>query len=92
MNDARRKALDAIVKQIEAGQAMLESAIADLETIRDEEQEAYDNLPEGLRDGDKGEAMSMAIDNIQAAIDELQGAIDNALSDACTCIAEAQRG
>lgn len=38
-----------------------------LEEIKDEEQEAYDNLPESLQEGDKGQKMSDAIDNLDSA-------------------------
>lgn len=52
-----------------------------LETIRDEEQEAYDNLPESLQGGDRGEAIQEAItalDSAWDAADELESYIDEA--------------
>ena len=38
-----------------------------IETIRDEEQDSYDNLPESIQDRDRGQAMSDAIDNLDSA-------------------------
>lgn len=39
----------------------------EIEAIKNEEQEAYDNLPESLQEGDKGTKMSDAIDNLDSA-------------------------
>jgi len=49
------------------------SAIQLLTEARDEEQEAYDNLPEGLQSGDKGDTMQTWIDALTEAIDNLEG-------------------
>ena len=69
MNKQRRAALGKIV-------ATIYQAYADLETINNEEQDAYDNLPDSLRDGDKGEAMQEAIDNMESALQGLEDAKD----------------
>lgn len=47
-----------------------------LEGVRDEEQDAFDNLPEGLQYSERGEMMEEAIDNLDEAIDY----IDDVLS------------
>ena len=44
-----------------------------IEGIRDEEQEYFDNMPEGFQNGDKGSTAQEAIDNLEAAIDDLDG-------------------
>ncbi len=59
-NDAR--------KNIAAQIATMEQVIADIEGFRDDEQEKYDNMPEGLQSGEKGEAMQSAIDAFESAI------------------------
>lgn len=69
MNKTRRAAIAKIV-------STLEQAYADLETLRDEEQGGYDNLPESFQNGEKGEAMQEAIDNMDTALDELDSAKD----------------
>lgn len=52
-----------------------------LEELRDEEQEAYDNLPEGIQDSERGENMYNAIDNIESAISSIEE-ITNYLNEA----------
>ena len=70
MNKARRKAI-AEVRDI------LESATSNLEVIRDEEQESFDNLPEGIQESERGEKMSECIEYLEEAIENLGEAIDN---------------
>lgn len=69
MNKQRRKRLSKIEEKIRA----LLDEIAD---IRDEEQEAYDNLPESFQDGERGELMSEIIDKLDDAYDNLETAAD----------------
>lgn len=64
MNKTRRKQLEKIAAQIE----VLENQISDL---RDQEQEAFDNLPESIQCGEKGDTMTEAIDEFDSVISEL---------------------
>ena len=41
------------------------SALSDIDDLRDELQEWYDNLPESFQNGSKGEQLQEAIDNLQ---------------------------
>ena len=43
-----------------------------LEEVRDEEQESYDNLPEGLQAGERGEQMQENVDNLEEFIGYLE--------------------
>ena len=70
MNKARRKAI-AEVRDI------LESATSNLEVIRDEEQESFDNLPDGIQESERGEKMSECIEYLEEAIENLGEASDN---------------
>lgn len=64
MNVKRRTALEAIKEEL--------SEIASrLEAIRDEEQEAYDYLPDSFREGERGEKMQTAIDELDQLISDL---------------------
>ena len=54
----------------------IESLVSDIEYIRDEEQEYYDNMHENFQQGDRGQ-------NAEAAVSALEQAIDNA-NDAAT--------
>lgn len=77
MNNQRRKALKALRLQLEAVHAALsnfdlEQIASDLTDLRDEEQESFDNMPEGLQQGDRGQASSDAIDQLEGAISHLE--------------------
>jgi hypothetical protein len=50
--------------------SIIEDALSELEALRDEMQDAYDNLPEGFQNGSQGEAL-------QGAIDELDNVVGN---------------
>jgi hypothetical protein len=72
MNNERRKAIAAVVKQLEEFPD-LDELQSDLQTIRDDEQEAFDNMPESLQQGERGQASEAAINALQEAIDMLDG-------------------
>lgn len=73
MNDARRKLIrEAIAK--------IPEIITALETARDEETEFYDNMPENMQSGDKGEKASEAASALDDAINSLQEAVEQAES------------
>lgn len=69
MNNKRRKRIDEVIE-------ILESAKSSIEEIMDEEQEAFDNLPESLQYSDKGSGMESAIGNFETAKDQLDEAIN----------------
>lgn len=69
MNKARRKVLRDICERLDA--------IRDeVEGVKDEEEAAYGNLPDGLRDGVQGTLMSENVDNLQEAIGGLEEVYD----------------
>lgn len=69
MNNTRRKAIQKIYDR-------LEELMHDIEALQEEEQEAYDNLPESLQDGERGQAMQEAADNLEYAASSIQEALD----------------
>ncbi len=78
MNKERRKELnvqweklEALKNAVAALQAEAEGIKSALEDIHSAEQEAFDNMPEGLQQGERGQASEQAIENIQTAIDAL---------------------
>ncbi len=75
MNNARRAALQAIRTKVIGLQN-------DLEALKDEEQEAFDNLPEGLQETERGEKMEAAVETIESAIYAMEETMDF-LNDAC---------
>ena len=43
----------------------------------DEENECFENMPEGLQNSERGEAAQEAIDNLESAMNNIEEAIDN---------------
>lgn len=82
MNNQRRKDIAAIVAKL-ADLDALKSEIQEMvETVRDEEQEYYDNMPEGLQQSDRGykaEEAASQLDNVCSMFDDLD--IDYMISD-----------
>ncbi len=48
-----------------------------LDSMRDDEEMKYDNMPEGLQDSERGEQMQEAIDALENACTGLDEAIDS---------------
>ena len=69
MNDARRKELDRAFGLIEEAKSIVDS-------VKSEEQDAFDNMPEGFQQGERGQAMEAAI----SAMDDVESDLDNAIS------------
>ena len=51
---------------------IMDSAHEDFEDMSNEEQDKYDNMPEALQDGEKGEALQSAAEALQSAADYLE--------------------
>lgn len=72
MNKARRKELrDALIEFRDKYSEVKDKLIERLECVRDDEQEAYNNLPESLQLAERGDAMLECIDAINDALFEL---------------------
>lgn len=69
MNAARRKRLAEAVD-------MIASAKEIIEEVREEEQEAFDNMPESLQGSERGEAMEGFIGDLENAADDLDNISD----------------
>ena len=70
VNDERRK-------EIELALDALSDARTRLEDVMREEQDSHDNLPDGIRDSDRGEAMETSIAYMDDAIGEIESAETN---------------
>lgn len=55
--------------RFEDAQTLVSQAKDEFETLRDELQEWYDNLPENFQQGSKGEALQEAIQELENAIE-----------------------
>ena len=72
MNKERRKALKEAIDELEEAKAKIESAREIVEYCMDEEEEAYDNLPESMQEGEKGDAMQENTTNMDEAISHMR--------------------
>lgn len=88
MNAKRRKNIALIVKEIEELSEKMESILNDLETIKSEEEECFENIPENLQDSERYATAEETVDNLDSAYDTLQEAIDN-LGDVVSTLEEA---
>lgn len=69
MNNARRKAIAKIAEK-------LDDLKFEFEALKDEEQEAFDNMPEGIQSSERGEAMETIIYNMEEVLESLESAVD----------------
>lgn len=70
MNKSRRAQIQSALDKITEARAVLEQC-------RDEEQEYYDAMPEGIQNGSRGDAAQETIDNLEEAISILEDAESN---------------
>ena len=76
MNKERRQELGDVIDY-------LDDAIMRLEEIRDDEQDSFDNLPEGLQSSRTGDSMQDAIDRLEGFcgdIEKIKASISDMMS------------
>lgn len=61
-----------IAKHIEA----LNDIKDKIESIMENQQEKYDNMPEGLQDSERADEMLEAIDNLDSAVSSIEEAVE----------------
>lgn len=70
MNDNRRKQLNTIADQLDA-------LLTSLEIVRDEEQGAYENLPDSLQQTESGQKSEAAVEVLDEHIDTINQIADS---------------
>ena len=65
MNDDRRKRIDEAMEHISAARELLDTVIA-------EEQEAFDNLPQGLQGSERGQKLEETADSLYSIPSDLE--------------------
>lgn len=70
MNADRRRAINKLSSQ-------LDEIKGEIESLRDEEQDYIDNMPESFRQGEKGDLADQAISNLDEAVSSVESAIDS---------------
>lgn len=71
MNNERRKRLAVVQKMLEAAFEKITEARDLIDEIKDEEQEAFDAMPESFQEGERGQKAQAAIESMQEAYDDL---------------------
>lgn len=69
MNSSRRKEIRDVITK-------LKDIAGEIESIKDEEEEAFDSLPESFQYGENGEKMQEAINNLEYAFDSIDDIVD----------------
>ena len=78
MNKQRRSTLRSINDRL--------STIKDeIEAVMDEEQDAYDNLPDGLRDSDKGDLLADNVGELQEVINTIENDVIDKIDAIAAC-------
>lgn len=70
MNKERRK-------RIENAIANLQDVMEEVCAIQEEEQDAFDNLPEGIQESSRGELMQETVDGLDNVASDLDDVISN---------------
>ena len=76
MNDTRRRMISELKTQIDFANNYLKEANKKLSSILSEEQDAFDNMPEGLQSSYRGMCSEDAIDNMEEASEKLDEVIE----------------
>jgi ABC-type transporter Mla subunit MlaD len=77
MNNRRRKELNAVIDRLRAAADEASNLYAYFSGTVDEEHEAFENMPEGLQQSEKGEATSEALDALDSALGMLETVMDD---------------
>lgn len=80
MNKARRAAIRAALDKISA---VIEEEKSNLESLRDEEQDYMDNMPESMQGGEKYETADAAVNALNDFIDKLEEVDFSEVESAC---------
>lgn len=87
MNSKVRKSLKSLHYDLGKAINLISGIQSDIEDIKSEEEDKYDNLPEGLKYARVGEDIESGIDSLNEILTQLEYAYDN-LEDASNQIEE----
>lgn len=72
MNKQRRTSIQDIISQLNDLEALKASIMESIEEVMSEEQEYFDNMPEGLQMSDRGQRAEDAIGHLEDAKSQLE--------------------
>ena len=76
MNDTRRRRINELKMQVDFANTTLKEVSKKLSSLLSEEQDAFDNMPEGLQSSYRGMCSEDAIDNMEEASEKLDEVIE----------------
>lgn len=76
MNKQRREKISKLKIRFQSTQAEIKQLSSELSSILNEEQDAFDNMPEGLQSSYRGMCSEDAIDSMEEASDKLDEVIE----------------
>lgn len=76
MNKQRREKIGKLKARIQSTQIELKQMSSELSSILNEEQDAFDNMPEGLQSSYRGMCSEDAIDSMEEASEKLDEVIE----------------
>ncbi|GAA5666925.1 hypothetical protein Brsp07_05447 [Brucella sp. NBRC 14130] len=82
MNKARRKAIADLIDRLDTLKGIADEIRSEVETIKDAESEAFENLSESFQGSERGQAMeaaAYALEDAVGAMDEIGSTIDQAV-------------
>ncbi len=91
MNKNRRDKLRAVQSTLRLFISKLSDSKEVLESVKEEEQDSFDNLPECFQLSEKGEKMEEAIESIESALSDIESATESA-EQAMSSIEDAKGG
>jgi hypothetical protein len=77
MNQDRRAKIEKLVASIQEKLSELRDDANSLSELQAEEQECFDNLPEGLQNADRGQSMEALASALEDAISSLESSLDD---------------
>lgn len=80
MNNTQRKRLTKLTEEASELLSLLTALSEELQNTADEEREKYDNVPESLQNGERGQAYEAAADALESASSDLSSAVTDAES------------
>ena len=77
MNQDRRAKIEKLIDQVQTAAFEMREFYNELTSLQEEEQEAFDNLPEGLQQAERGQQMEAIASALEDALGNLDSAIDD---------------
>lgn len=89
MNAVRRRTITKLIGRLNGLLGQMEDLLGDIDIVREEENEALDNMPESLMETDRYAQIEAAADNLEEAYDTFSGMKDS-LEDVVNSLEAAQ--